>query len=229
VAANCASDQGFERTLAVAIRVLQDMWMATDLELLERWRAGDRHAGNLLVQRHFLDLRSYFSLKLPNQYEDLVQETFLQLLRNLDQFRGDASFHTYLFCIARNVLAAVFRKQYRAEIDPLSDSLVDLTGQRQSSLLAEREHLRLLVDSLRSLPLADQELVELYFVQRLPARVLGELFKATEGAIRSRIRTTVIRLRAIYFKLAARPHEREVDDDQLIQWMKELRDELRKR
>jgi RNA polymerase sigma-70 factor (ECF subfamily) len=230
VAGDCASDQGSDCTLAGDIRVLQDTRMSSvDLELLARWRAGDRRAGNQLIERHFLDLRAYFSLRIPTQYEDLVQETFLQLLKGLDNFRGDAAFHTYLFRIARNVLAAAFRRKYRAEVDPISDSLADVTGQRQSSIMAEREHLRLLLDSLRQLPLAEQELIELYFVQRLPARVLGELFEATEGAIRSRIRTTVGRLRTIYFELAATPHEREVDEQQLVVWMTELRQELRKR
>jgi RNA polymerase sigma-70 factor (ECF subfamily) len=202
--------------------------MATDLELLERWRAGDRHAGNVLVGRHFLDLRAYFSVRFPTQHEDLVQETFLQLLKGLDNFRAEGSFGAYLFCIARNVLAGAFRKKYRVEVDPISDSLADITGQRQSTLLERREDLRLLLDSLRVLPLVEQELIELYFIQRLPARVLGELFKATEGAIRSRIRTTLGRLRSIYFDLAARPHDREIDDQQFAQWMSELRDELRK-
>jgi RNA polymerase sigma-70 factor (ECF subfamily) len=201
--------------------------MATDLELLERWRAGDRSAGDLLLRRHFSDLRSYFVLKLPNQHEDLVQETFLQLQKNLDKFRAEASFHTYLFTIARNMLAGALRKKYRAEIDPISESLADVTGQRQSSLLAEREHMRLLLDALRLLPLAEQELLELYFVQRQPARVLGELYEATEGAIRSRIRTALGRLRTIYFELAAKPHDREVDEARLANWMIGLRNELR--
>jgi RNA polymerase sigma-70 factor (ECF subfamily) len=202
--------------------------MATDLELLERWRAGDRSAGDVLLRRHFADLRSYFVLKLPNQHEDLVQETFLQLQKSLYNFRADASFHTYLFTIARNVLAAAFRRKYRAEIDPISESLADVTGQRQSSIMAKRENMRLLLDALRLLPLAEQELLELYFVQRLPARVLGELYKATEGAIRSRIRTSLGRLRKTYFDLAAKPHDREIDEARLANWMIELRKELRK-
>lgn len=225
--ADCASDQEFERTLGVGICMLQGMWMPTDLELLELWRAGDRHAGNLLVARHFQPVRSYFATRLPSQCEDLVQETFLQLLHGLHRFRAEASFPVYLFSIARNLLAGAFRRMYRAEIDPLVHSVIDLTGQRQSSLLAEREHLRLLLDSLRALSVADQELIEFYFIQRMSARVLGEMFEISEGAIRSRIRTALARLRTTYFKLAALPHDRELDERQLVEWMAELRSTLR--
>jgi RNA polymerase sigma-70 factor (ECF subfamily) len=180
----------------------------------------------LLLRRHFSDLRSYFVLKLPNQHEDLVQETFLQLQKSLHNFRADASFHAYLFTIARNVLAGALRKKYRAQVDPISESLADVTGERQSSLMAEREHVRLLLDALRRLPLAEQELLELYFVQRQPARVLGELYEASEGAIRSRIRTALGRVRRIYVELAAKPHDREIDEARIAQWMIGLRKEL---
>jgi RNA polymerase sigma-70 factor (ECF subfamily) len=202
------------------------MRMATDLELLERWRAGDRSAGDLLLRGYFPDLRSYFVLKLPNQHEDLVQETFLQLQKSLPNFRAAASFHAYLFTIARNVLAAAFRKKYRAEIDPISESFADDTGERQSSIMAEREHVQLLLDALRRLPLAEQELLELYFVQRLPARVIAELYEATEGAIRTRIRTALGRVRKIYSDLAAKPHDREMDEGRIAKWMIGLRREL---
>ncbi|MFV8750844.1 RNA polymerase sigma factor [Nannocystaceae bacterium ST9] len=201
--------------------------MATDLDLLERWRAGDRNAGNELAARYFPDLRTYFVLRLPSEHEDLVQETFSQLLKGLGNFRGEASFRTYLFRIARNLAAAAFRKRYRAQFDPISDSLVDLTGERQSSVLAERETWRLLLDSLRALSIDDQDLLELYFFQRLTARELGSLFGASEGAIRNRIRTTLQRLRTTYFELAARPHERDIDERQLGRWMLELRESLR--
>ncbi len=202
--------------------------MESDLALLERWRAGDRGAGNQLLARHFADLRTYFVLRLAAEHEDLVQETFWQLLRGLHRFRAESSFRTYLFHIARNVLAGAFRKKYRVEIDPISDSLADLTGEGHSSLLAERERLRLLLDSLRALTLDNQDLFELYYFQRLTARELGGLFEASEGAIRGRIRTALGHLRTTYFKLAALPHEREIDEDLLEKWLIELREEIRR-
>lgn len=202
--------------------------MATDLELLERWRAGDRRAGNELLGRHFVDLRTYFLLRLPGEHEDLQQETFSRLVKGIERFRGDASVRTYLFRIARNVLAEALRKRYRAEFDPITTSLVDLTGAAQSSILAERERYRLLLDSLRALPLDEQDLVELYFFQRLTGRELEQIFELSEGGVRSRIRTSLASLRTIYFRLAARPHEREIDEHQLGRWMLELREEVRR-
>jgi RNA polymerase sigma-70 factor (ECF subfamily) len=197
--------------------------METDLELLERWRSGDREAGGRLVTRHFLDVRTYFRLRMPTDYEDLHQETFTRLSRSLDNFRGESSFRTYLFRIARNVLAEALRKRYRAEFDPIVSSIVDLTGDSQGTIMIEREHLRMLFDSLRALPLDEQDLIELYYFQRIGARELADLFGLAEGGVRSRLRTTLGNLRRVYQQVARRPHEHELDERQLSQWLLELR------
>lgn len=200
--------------------------MATDLELLERWRQGDRRAGNELIGRYFVDLRIYFWTRVPGEHEDLVQETFAAVLKGLHKFRAECAFKTYLYSIAYNLLAGHLRKRYRASFSPISDSLIDLTGQRQSSMLAERERHRLLLDSLRSLSLDDQDLLEHYYFERLTAPQLSELLGISIGGVRARIRTALGRLRLAYFKLAAIPHEREFDEAQLEAWLRELRDDL---
>lgn len=202
--------------------------MESDEELLERWRSGDREAGSGLIRRHFLDVRTYFRLRLPGEYEDLVQETFTRLSRSLANFRGDASFRTYLFRIARNVLAEALRRRYRPEFDPIVSSIVDLTGASQGTIMIEREHLRLLFDSLRALPLEQQDLIELYCFQRIPARQLAGVFGLTEGGVRGRIRDAINNLRRIYHRLARRPHELELDDQELSRWLKELRELVRR-
>ncbi len=202
--------------------------MESDEELLERWRSGDREAGSRLIRRHFLNVRTYFRMRMPGEYEDLVQETFTGLSKSFDNFRGHSSFRTYLFRIARNVLAEALRKRYRADFDPIVSSIVDLTGHSQATIMIEREHLRLLFDSLRALPLEQQDLIELYCFQRIPARELAGVFGRTEGGIRSRIREALDNLRRIYHGLARHPHEHELDDEQLSRWLKELRELVRR-
>jgi RNA polymerase sigma-70 factor (ECF subfamily) len=73
-------------------------------DLLERARAGDEAALNLLFERHLPPLRRWASGKLPRwardiaDTTDLVQETILETLRRLDTFehRGDGALQAYL-------------------------------------------------------------------------------------------------------------------------------------
>jgi RNA polymerase sigma-70 factor (ECF subfamily) len=73
-------------------------------DLLERARAGDQTALNQLFERHLPKLRRWASGRLPRwardiaDTTDLVQETILETLKQLDRFehRGDGALQAYL-------------------------------------------------------------------------------------------------------------------------------------
>lgn len=49
--------------------------------------------------------------------EDLAQEVFLRAFRSAARFRGDASVRTWLFVIARSVLASHYRRRHLPRFD----------------------------------------------------------------------------------------------------------------
>ena len=85
----------------------------TDIELLEAWRAGDGAAGQALFKRHFRKIYRFFETKCGPDVDELVQSTFLACVRAKNNFRGDSSFSTYLFTIARHELYRVFSERRR--------------------------------------------------------------------------------------------------------------------
>lgn len=198
-----------------------------DAELLASWRAGDPAAGEELARRYFTILRSYFLSKAPTDYEDLVANTLLRLVEKGDQFRGQSSFRVYLFGIARMILLEHFRARKRDQrFDPMESSVIDLEGGRMSSILGERERHRLLFDALRHLELREQELLELYYWQKMSAREIAVIQGLIEATVRSRIRAALKRLARHYSELSATPHERNFGEDVVEGWMDELRDQL---
>jgi RNA polymerase sigma-70 factor, ECF subfamily len=77
---------------------------AADLELVSRARAGDEEAFATLVRRYSPSL-----MRLARMYvtsgavaEEVVQETWLGVLRGLERFEGRSSFKTWLFRILVN-------------------------------------------------------------------------------------------------------------------------------
>ena len=88
----------------------------TDAEryLLERVRAKDSEAWSQLVSRYQGRLVAFArgkSIKSADA-DDLVQDTFIQFLRGLDRFRGEASLETYLFLILRRRIVEWFRGRH---------------------------------------------------------------------------------------------------------------------
>src|SRR5687767_9859628 len=101
---------------------------ATDVELLEAWRGGDKPAGVELFERHFDAIYRFFRSKVDDAAEDLTQQTFLGCVRGKQVFRGDASFRTYLYTIARNRLYTHIRDRQRrdAVVEIGEQSVADL-------------------------------------------------------------------------------------------------------
>lgn len=160
--------------------------MSADGELLERWRAGDQAAGRDLFARYFDPLFRFFSNKC-GEPDEMVQATFLALIKARDQFQGRSSFRTYLFVIARNELYRHLRTLKRERtFDPELSSIADLATSAGGKLAKNEEHRRLCA-ALRTLSVDQQTLLELHYWDGLDAAALAEIFETNPAAIRNRL------------------------------------------
>ncbi len=78
----------------------------TEAELLNRCRNGDAAAWDELFDRHYAPaMRFVFTLGhdfTTEDAEEICQEAFLSVIRNLSSFHGNSQFQTWLFRIAGN-------------------------------------------------------------------------------------------------------------------------------
>ncbi|MCD4782940.1 MAG: sigma-70 family RNA polymerase sigma factor [Candidatus Eremiobacteraeota bacterium] len=97
----------------------------SDYELLKLSREKDYEAFEELVKRY--EGRVYrLGLKMlhsPEDAEDLLQKTFLSVLENMESFRGDSKFSTWLFRIATNHALMKLRKEKGKKTDSLDAPL----------------------------------------------------------------------------------------------------------
>ena len=159
-----------------------------DFDLLDRWRAGDKQAGDQLVRRHFDSVCRFFESKTEGDIDELVQATFLACIKALQQFAKRSSFRTYLFTIARHELYRHWRKQRRNSeaLDFGVTSLVDLATSPPSQI-AKGQRRKLLLQALRELPLELQVLLELHYWEEMGISELAEIFDVATGAMRVRL------------------------------------------
>lgn len=93
--------------------------IVTDLELVEKVKAGDRKAFSELVKRH---QRSVLRLSLRfvkdmGAAEDVTQDAFIKAYEKLNSFEGRASFKSWLFQIAVNTARNKIRESKRDTVD----------------------------------------------------------------------------------------------------------------
>ena len=196
---------------------------ASDFDLLDAWRAGDRDAGNALFDRYFDAVFRFFRNKVSKGAEDLVQQTFLACVQSRDHFRKDASFRTYLFTAARSKLYNYLERRGReGAIDWGVTSCADL-GVSPSGLLARGEEQRLLLHALRSLPVDLQVALELYYFEQVRGPELAEVLGVPEGTVRSRLRRGREILREQLLASSASPADVESTLSNLEDWAAAVR------
>jgi RNA polymerase sigma factor (sigma-70 family) len=161
-----------------------------DRELLTAWRDGDKAAGEQLFKRHFESIRRFFRNKATDSssQEELTQDTFLRCVKGVGNFRGESSFRTFLFAIARHAWLDHLRKRGHAVDEASLDhsSIADLAP-GPASILVKKEQEKRLVHALRQISINDQMIIEMYRWEQMSANEIGEVMEMPEGTIRSRL------------------------------------------
>lgn len=196
-----------------------------DPTLLERWAEGDLRAGSLLLERHFSSLYRFFGNKLSSvgEVEDLVQQTMVAAVEARSKFRGDASFRTFLFAIARNTLLKYFRDRRAMEsLESEGDSVVDC-GMGVSSVVRARREQQLLLTALRHIPIDSQVVLEMFYWEPMKAPQIAEVLGETLPTVRGRLRRAKAQLLEAIEKLASDPEELRSTVDRMDEWAESLR------
>jgi RNA polymerase sigma-70 factor, ECF subfamily len=171
----------------------------TDAELVRRAKEGEASAFDTLILRYQGALYGVLYNIVLNHAdaEDLLMESLLKAYRSLPNFRGDASFYTWLYRIAYN-LALNHRSKRRTyekvvepqaveepeldptlqAADPKSDTVQSLVGKELENKL--NECLARLSDDHRAV-------VTFYDIQGLSHAEIASVMKCSEGTIRSRL------------------------------------------
>jgi RNA polymerase sigma-70 factor (ECF subfamily) len=95
-----------------------------DIELVGRARSGDDSALTELYRRHERRVYNLALRTLGNHWDaaDVAQETFIKAFRNLDSFKGEARFGTWLHRIAVN---ASYDHLRRHRPEPMEAEIID--------------------------------------------------------------------------------------------------------
>lgn len=172
----------------------------SDEELMQQVAVDGPAAFAALFDRHHRALLGFF-VKLGHGRtggEDLVQETFLRMLRYAASFRPGAQFVPWMYQIARNAAADAFHARPREEAH--DHSMLDAFGVAapDSPEHAHRtgELETRLQRALARLPRDKRELLLLSRVRQLRTEDLARLFACTPAAMRVRLHRSLDELRA---------------------------------
>jgi RNA polymerase sigma-70 factor (ECF subfamily) len=159
--------------------------LRSDAELLVAWRAGEREAGETLMERHYASILRYFELNASWAADDLAQRTFMACIERADDVRDSAAFRAYLMGIARRQLALHQRELARSRALRSFDSPTQRT--QLSTLVARSREQLVALRALATLPRRPQMLLILYYWDGVSTPDLAEIFGVPTSTIRTRM------------------------------------------
>ena len=187
---------------------LQDRTAAEETELLARLRAGDERAFETLVERHYPTMlavaRHYVNTRAVA--EEVVQDTWLGVLKGIDRFEGRSSLRTWILRIlvntaktrgAREALSVPFAslapegdqpavepERFRSGDDPFPGHWRAYPGnwhRLPDEALAERETLDVVLATIHQLPPPQRIVITMRDIQGCDSGEVCEALDVSEG------------------------------------------------
>ncbi len=180
-----------------------------DEALVARAQDRDNDAFEVLVKRYEKRLFNYIFRFIGNagDAEDLFQETFVRVYRNLDKFRTGGTFRPWLYRIATNICRDHLRSQRRhpkISLDAPQSGETEgprLLDQLESpspgprALASEHELIERLEAALEKLPTKHRSVFLMARYEGLNHREISKALRIPVGTVKSRMNKAVKSLR----------------------------------
>ncbi len=117
---------------------------------------------------------------------DILQNVFVKVFQNLNEFNQESTLYTWMYRIARNETLNFLDKENRRtgiDIDP--PLLEILAGGRNPDVLDEEKISELLFKAIDTLPEKQRQVFELKYLQELHYSEISKLLDTSEGSLKA--------------------------------------------
>lgn len=166
---------------------------ASDDQLMEAFRAGDEQAFEALYDRHAGAVAAFVRRMTGNKHtvEDLVQTTFLAMVRARGRYEPGTNVRAWLFTIAANAARDLMRRNKVRGVDPHA------VPEREAAepVVSDPAAVRLVESALAALPETQREAVLLHKFQGFSFQEIARILGITESTAKVRAHRGYQRLR----------------------------------
>lgn len=170
-----------------------------DLEMVRAVIDGDTTAYRGLVEKYQGRVYAmvYGMLRNREDARDVTQEAFVKAYRNLQSFRMDSSFYTWLYRIAMNLAIDHTRKRKRQHTSAFDEGIAaredggdisDIHHEDGPGRALERKQLyKQIMDAMEKLPEDQRQVILLRELEGLSYKEIAQVMDIPEGTVMSRL------------------------------------------
>lgn len=174
----------------------------SDKQLVINYLGGDNNSLELLIKRYLKYIYNFAYKNVGDQAsaEDITQEVFIKVWKNIRKFDQKKNFKSWIFQIAKNTTIDFLRKKKtipfsRFENEKGQNILVESIVAKPLNLLEIFDDKRTLAVAMSGLMSKDQELINLKHNSGMSFKEIAEVFQESINTVKSRYHRIIIGLR----------------------------------
>lgn len=159
--------------------------------------AGDKQAYANIINKYKNQLYATIlrMTKNPQDAQDLVQDAFIKVYRNLDKYDGSGSFAGWLYRIAINHCMDEFRKKSHTTIQLEIDETKAVNREHPEVIFLKKEKSRQLERLISTLPEDERLIILLRYVNEISYEEIGEVMDVPLSTVRNKLHRAKIKMR----------------------------------
>ena len=161
-----------------------------DDELLSRFKnpSSKNYAFNLLTRKY--QERIYWHIRKMvishDDTDDLVQDTFVKIWKNLEKFKGNSQLYTWIYRIATNECLSFLTKKRKRFFIPIHDITKDLANKLESDINMDGSEIQFkLQKALLTLPDKQRLVFNMKYFDEMKYQEISAILGTSIGALKA--------------------------------------------
>ena len=191
-------------------------------ELISKVQSGDEASFEEIIKLYEQKICStiYYIVKNEDIVEDIAQEVFIKLYKNISKFNGQSSLYTWIYRITVNACIDEMKKEKK--VTYLSSFYETEDGEKELEIEDENQNVSksvessferdILVKAIKSMPEESRTLVVLRDIRGFTYWEIADMLKLKLGTVKSKINRARRELKNILTKMG---YDYYLDDDKL--------------
>ena len=122
----------------------------------------------------------------PEDAEELLQDIFLKAFRNLNRYKGECRFSTWIYRIAYNAAISATRKK-KQEFLYIEENTINNVPDEMADTEEQLERLEMAIDQLSG---EEKALITLFYYEEKSMEEIGEVLKLSISNVKVRLHRT---------------------------------------
>ncbi|RMB61110.1 RNA polymerase sigma factor [Dokdonia sinensis] len=160
----------------------------SEQRLISLLKEGDTGAFSTLVkqfqERLYWHIRNI--VKNHDDTDDVLQNVFIKVYRNIDKFKGDSKLYTWLYRIASNEAITFINKRAKQQSITSEELQIRTINNLESDVYFEGTEIQLkLQRAIATLPSKQQQVFQMKYFEDITYETMSEILETSVGALKS--------------------------------------------